>query len=271
MPKYYCGCDVGSTYAKCVIVDMDNNILSSAIVRSKIDPSESAKVSIAEAIKAIDGINGQEDLAYIIGTGYGRTQIDFAEENISEISCHAMGVHTINPKIRTIIDIGGQDVKGISVGEDGSVKDFGMNDKCAAGTGRFFELMARALDVDIAEFSDLSLKSTKNISITSQCSVFAETEVISLLAQKKSTADIAAGIQVSVAKRCFGMAKSVGLLEEVTVSGGCAKNEGLILALEKVLRVKISRLTFDPQLMGALGAAVYANQKSKVQGLKLKY
>ncbi len=271
MSKYYCGCDVGSTYAKCVILDEENNIASSAIVRSKVDPSHSAKASIEEAMKNIDGLNSVEDLAYIIGTGYGRTQIDFAQENVSEISCHAMGVHTINPKVRTIIDIGGQDVKGISVDADGSVKDFGMNDKCAAGTGRFFELMARALDVDIEDFSELSLKSTKAISITSQCSVFAETEVISLLSQKKSTADIASGIQLSVAKRCFGMAKSVGMLEEVTVSGGCAKNEGLILALEKVLRVKISRLSFDPQLMGALGAAVYANQKSKVKGMKLKY
>jgi len=271
MSKYYCGCDVGSTYAKCVILDENNNIVSKAIVRSKVDPGESAKATITQALESIDGISKPEELEYIIGTGYGRTQVALADENISEISCHAMGVHAVNPKVRTIIDIGGQDVKGISVDADGSVKDFGMNDKCAAGTGRFFELMARALEVDIEEFSGLSLKSTKNVSITSQCSVFAETEVISLLAQKVSTADIAQGIQISVAKRCFGMAKSVGLIDGVTITGGCAKNEGLILALEKVLRVKIVRLNEDPQLMGALGAAVYAVQKSKVQGMKLKY
>ena len=267
MSKYYCGCDVGSTYAKCVILGEDKKIISSATVRSKVDPGESAKAAIEEAIKDISDLKETKDLTYIIGTGYGRTQVALANENISEISCHAMGVHTINPAVRTIIDIGGQDVKGISVDSDGSVKDFGMNDKCAAGTGRFFELMARALDVPIEEFSALSLKSTKNISITSQCSVFAETEVISLLAQKKSIADIAAGIQMSVAKRCFGMAKSVGLVEGVTITGGCAKNDGLVIALEKVLRVKMVRLTTDPQLMGALGAAVYAHQKSHVKGL----
>ncbi len=267
MSKYYCGCDVGSTYAKCVILDEEKKIISSCTVRSKIDPGESAKASILGSLKNVSGVTDPKYLTYIIGTGYGRTQVAFANENISEISCHAMGVHTVDPSIRTIIDIGGQDVKGISIDTDGSVKDFGMNDKCAAGTGRFFELMARALEVNIEEFSDLSLKSTKNISITSQCSVFAETEVITLLAQKKAIADIAAGIQMSVAKRCFGMAKSVGLVEGVTITGGCAKNEGLIKALEKVLRVKIVRLNVDPQLMGALGAAVYAQQKSRVKGL----
>ena len=271
MSKYYCGCDVGSTYAKCIIVDEDKNIVSRAIVRSKVDPGESAKATISEALKNVPGISDPSELTYIIGTGYGRAQVALANENLSEISCHAMGVHTVNPKVRTIIDIGGQDVKGISVDADGSVKDFGMNDKCAAGTGRFFELMARALEVSIEEFSELSLKSTKVVSITSQCSVFAETEVISLLAQKVATADIAQGIQVSVAKRCFGMAKSVGLVEEVTITGGCAKNEGLILALEKILRCKITRLNEDPQLMGALGAAIYAHQKYHVGGMKLKY
>jgi predicted CoA-substrate-specific enzyme activase len=262
MTKFYCGCDVGSTYTKCVILGEDKEIISSSIIRSKVDPVESSKVAIAEATKNISEVNGAEDFTYIVGTGYGRAEVASANCNVSEISCHAMGAHTVNSNIRTIIDIGGQDVKGISVDEVGSVKDFGMNDKCAAGTGRFFELMARCFEMDLQQFSDLSLRAKKVIHITSQCSVFAETEVISLLAQKKQAADIAAGIQLSVAKRCFVMAKSVGLKDSVTITGGCAKNEGLILALEKVLKVKIARLDIDPQLMGALGAAVFAHQKS---------
>ncbi len=264
MKKFYCGCDIGSTYAKCVIIDEEKNIISSAIIRSKVDPSESSRLVTLEAIKKVGEINDPKDLDYIIGTGYGRTQVESANENISEISCHAMGVHTINPEIRTIIDIGGQDVKGISIDNEGSVKDFVMNDKCAAGTGRFLEMMARCFDMSLKEFSDLSLKAQKVIPITSQCSVFAETEVISHLAQKKPAADIAAGIQMSVAKRCFVMIKSVGLEERVTVTGGCAKNVGLLNALEKSLRVKMVRLDFDPQLMGALGAAVFARQKKSL-------
>lgn len=267
MKKLYCGCDIGSTYTKCVIIDDDRKIVSNATIRSKMDPCESARLVLLETVKNASGIDDPKDLTYVVGTGYGRTQVELANENISEISCHAMGVHTINPNIRTIIDIGGQDVKGISVDENGSVSDFGMNDKCAAGTGRFFEIMASCFEMNLNEFSDLSLKSKKAIQITSQCSVFAETEVISLLAQKKPAADIAAGIQMSVAKRCFVMIKRVGLEEEVTVTGGCARNEGLIRALEKCLRVKIARLEVDPQLMGALGAAVFALQKGKVKGL----
>lgn len=267
MKKFYCGCDIGSTYAKCVIIDEEKRIVSNAIIRSKIDPTESSRLVMLEALKNVNEITDPEEFTYIVGTGYGRTQIELANENVSEISCHAMGVHTINPEIRTIIDIGGQDVKGISIDSEGSIKDFGMNDKCAAGTGRFFELMANCFDMDLQEFSDLSLKATKVIPITSQCSVFAETEVISLLAQKKPAADIAAGIQMSVAKRCFVMIKSVGLEECVTVTGGCAKNMGLLKALEKCLRVKITRLDVDPQSMGALGAAVLAHKKSNEKKL----
>ena len=267
MKKFFCGCDVGSTYTKCVILDDEEKIVSNATIRSKMDPCESARLVLLEALKNADGIDDPKDFTYIVGTGYGRTQVELANENISEISCHAMGVHTVNPNVRTIIDIGGQDVKGINVDEDGSVVDFGMNDKCAAGTGRFFEIMASCFEMNLEEFSDLSLKAKKVVPITSQCSVFAETEVISLLAQKKPAADIAAGIQMSVAKRCFVMIKRVGLEEEVTVTGGCARNEGLLLALEKCLKVKIVKLDVDPQLMGALGAAVFAYQKILVKFL----
>ncbi len=264
---YYCGCDVGSTYTKAVILDENGEVVGTANIRTKIDPEETSREAIDVAMAGIDGLNNYSQLAYLVGTGYGRNEVPFANENISEISCHAMGVFTCDPEIHTIVDIGGQDVKGIGVDADGSVKEFGMNDKCAAGTGRFFEAMSRSFEVDITEFSDLSLKATRVIPITSQCSVFAETEVISLLAQKHNPADIAAGIQMAVAKRCFTMLKRVGMVEKLTVTGGCAKNRGLIQALEKLLRVKIATLSLDPQLMGALGAAVFARRKAQVQAL----
>ncbi len=153
-------------------------------------------------------------------------------------------------------------MKGISVNGDGTVKEFAMNDKCAAGTGRFFEAMSRIFRMDLTEFSEISLKAKRAIPVTAQCSVFAETEVISLLAQKNSPADIAAGIQGAVAKRCFTLLKRVGVNPKVTITGGCAKNRGLVRELEKVLKVEIAPLSVDPQIIGALGAAVFARRKA---------
>ena len=262
--NYVCGCDVGSTYGKALIMDLEGKIMGSSIVRSKIDPEKTSILSVEEAIRSCNGhcsIKGINDFAYIVGTGYGRNRVPFADENISEITCHAMGVHITNPKVRTIVDIGGQDLKGISMGADGSVKHFAMNDKCAAGTGRFFESMIRAFEVSFEEFSDMSLKAKQVVPITSQCSVFAESEVVSLVAQKKNPADIAAGIQASVAKRCFTMLKSAGIEQDVTMTGGCGKNLGLKKALEKILRFDIVQLDTDPQLMGSLGAAEFARRK----------
>lgn len=264
---YVCGCDVGSTYGKAVIMDLDGKIVGSSIVRSKSDPEETSKLAIAEAIKGTEGLM-VNDFAYLVGTGYGRNRVPFANENISEISCHAMGVHITNPVIKTIVDIGGQDLKGITIDDNGSVKHFAMNDKCAAGTGRFFEAMARVFEVDLQEFSDMSLKAKEILPITSQCSVFAETEVISMIAKKKSPNDIAAGIQLSVAKRCFTMLKSAGIKREVTMTGGCAKNKGLKLALEKILKFQITELSTDPQLMGALGACEFARKSALVANVR---
>ena len=172
-----------------------------------------------------------------------------------------MGVHVTNPSVKAIIDIGGQDVKGISIDTDGTVKNFAMNDKCAAGTGRFYEAMARSFEMTLPEFSRLSLTAKNVIPITAQCTVFAESEVISLVGEGKAMDEIAAGIQMSVAKRCFVMAKKAGAVDSITLTGGCAKNDGLKAAIEKVLKLKVVELDIDPQLMGALGAAEYARQK----------
>lgn len=262
--RYFGGCDAGSTYTKCVIIDENSKIVAHVTNRSRINPVLSAEAALKEAVAQVDGLHSAQDLAYLVGTGYGRNKVPFADENISEISCHAMGVHMANPDVHAIIDIGGQDVKGIAIDTDGTVLNFAMNDKCAAGTGRFFESMANAFEMSLEEFSRLSLKVKNVIPITAQCTVFAESEVVSLVGEGKPMEEIAAGIQLSVAKRCFVMAKKAGATDSITLTGGCAKNEGLKQAIEKVLKIKVVDLPIDPQLMGALGAAEYAKRKYHV-------
>ncbi len=260
MTAYFGGCDVGSTTGKSVILK-DGEIVADAIIKSRIDPEETARLVMADAVSKTGGIDRVEDIAYLVGTGYGRNEVPFANENISEITCHSVGAHFCDRKIRTIIDIGGQDVKAISVRDDGSVLEFAMNDKCAAGTGKFFEAMSRTFDMSIEDFSRLPLKANRLVPVTAQCSVFAETEVVSLISRKKPPADIAAGIHAAVAKRCYTLARRVGVRPKVTMTGGCAKNAGLMQALEKVLHSEVTRLDYDPQLVGALGAAVLAMRK----------
>lgn len=260
--KYFGGCDAGSTYTKCVIIDENGKMVAHVTLKSKINAVESARIGLEEAIKQVPNLHDAKDLTYLIGTGYGRNKVPFADENISEISCHAMGVHIADPSVTSIIDIGGQDIKGIAIDpKDGTVQNFAMNDKCSAGTGRFFEAMARSFEMDLDDFCSLSLKANNVIPITSQCTVFCESEVISLVGEGKPMEDIAAGIMTSVAKRCFVMAKKAGATDCITLTGGCAKNAGLKQAIERVLHLKVKDLPIDPQLMGALGAAEYARQK----------
>ena len=259
--NYFGGCDVGSTYTKCVILDESGKMVSNVTIRSKINSEKSSSEALRLACEKVVGLGTPDNLTYLIGTGYGRNKVPSADENISEISCHAMGVHVTDPKVKAIIDIGGQDVKGIAIDTDGTVKSFAMNDKCAAGTGRFFEAMANAFELSLEDFSKLSLTAKNVIPITAQCTVFAESEVITLGGESKPTDEIAAGIQMAVAKRCFVMAKKAGATDSITLTGGCAKNAGLKKAIEQVLKLKVIELKTDPQLMGALGAAEYARQK----------
>ena len=240
--KYFGGCDVGSTYTKAVILDENGKMVADTTIKSKINSEQSAIAAMKEVIDQVPELSSSKDLEYLIGTGYGRNKVPFADENISEISCHAMGVHVTDPTVKAIIDIGGQDVKGISIDTDGTVKNFAMNDKCAAGTGRFFEAMARSFELSLPEFSKLSLTAKNVIPITAQCTVFAESEVITLVGEGN-------------------MAKKAGATDSITLTGGCAKNDGLKEAIEHVLKLKVINLKTDPQLMGALGAAEYARQK----------
>ena len=199
----------------------------------------------------------REDIDTIISTGYGRVSIPFADENVTEISCHGKGANYCNPKVRTILDIGGQDSKVIKLNEKGEVIDFVMNDKCAAGTGRFLEMMARTLEIDISELGPISLDWKEDITISSMCSVFAESEVISLIALNKEKCDIAHGIHKAIAAKAFSLLKRVGLEGEFMMTGGVAKNPGVVKAVEEKIQDKLF-IAKEPEIVGALGAALYA-------------
>ena len=254
---YFGGCDVGSTTTKAVIVNC-GEIVARSIRPSKVDPEESARAVLNRAIQQVEDIHGIEDIDCLVGTGYGRIEVPFADKNISELTCHSIGAFTCDSKVRSIVDIGGHDLKAIAVNEDGTLLDFVMNDKCAAGTGKFFEAMCRVFEMEFDEFSEMSLRAKKAVAITSQCSVFAESEVLSLISKKVAPDSIALGIQESVAQRCYALLRRVGLNEKVAITGGCAKNKGLVDALTKLMKLEVVRFDEDPQLMGALGAAILA-------------
>ncbi len=257
------GCDVGSATGKAVIMK-DSTIASYTIIPSTTKPEVTARVAMDEAIKRA-GLSSLEDLQYIVGTGYGRLKVPFANENISEITCHARGAYWLLPTVRTVLDIGGQDCKAISLDDKGKVTDFVLNDKCAAGTGRFFEAMARVLDCGLEGLSSLSLQSKSPATITSQCSVFAESEVVTLVNEGVNLIDITAGLHNAVASRLNSMLRRIGIVEDVALSGGCAKNEGLVKALEEKLGVSVKRLPEDPQIVGAIGAALIAKERLSKQ------
>lgn len=253
------GCDIGSATGKAVVMK-DGEIVSYSITPSTVKPEVTARKAMDEALEKA-GLSKLEDLDYVVGTGYGRLKVEFANENVSEITCHSRGAQRVLPTTRTVVDIGGQDCKVMSISDKGKVLEFVMNDKCAAGTGRFFEAMARTLHLSLEELSTLGLSSNKPAVISSQCSVFAESEVITLINEGVGLADIIAGLSNSVAGRLSGMVGRVGLVEDVVLTGGCAKNESLARALEQRLKVKVKKLSVDPQIAGAVGAAVIAGEK----------
>jgi len=253
-----CGLDLGSATGKAVILDGDK-IISWSVVKSTRNPEMTAEKALQEAMEKVR--ISRSDIQFIMGTGYGRNGVPFINHNISEITCHARGAYWLHPGVRTVVDIGGQDCKVISLDETGKVLEFGMNDKCAAGTGRFFESMARVLDCTIGELSALALRSEQPANITKQCSVFAESEVVTMINNGVLAEDIAGGIHDSIARRIQSMAYKIGVKPDVVITGGCARNEALIKSLEKYLEVNIYRLSFNPQIAGALGAALFAKDR----------
>ena len=254
------GCDVGSLTAEAVIMN-NGTILGSEIIRVRPRAEQSA-TDVMEKLLARLHLS-YDDIEYCVSTGYGRETIPFADDNISEISCHGRGAHWLVPSIRTVIDVGGQDCKAIRVDKDGLLEDFVMNDKCAAGTGRSLELMAESLGVDITELGPLSLESSSPVVITNQCSIFAEMEILHYLCEEKSIADVAAGINESMARRVKMLVGKVGIKKDIGVTGGVSKNIGVVKYLEKMLGVTFLEFPEDPQIIGALGAAIFAAEKAK--------
>ncbi len=257
---YVAGIDSGSTSTDVVILDQNGKIKSTMIIPTGGGAMMSAEKSLAAAVEKA-GIQ-EEDIVRIVTTGYGRAYIDNGDDSITEITCHAKGAHYLNPNVRTIIDIGGQDIKAISIDEYGAVTNFLMNDKCAAGTGRFLEMMARTLGLSLEEMSTKGLEWKENIVISSMCTVFAESEVVSLVAQNKNVADIIHGLNVSVASKVGALAARLGKKNpgEYMMTGGVAKNQGIINALEEKLGAKLY-ICDEAQLCGALGAALFAYEK----------
>jgi len=256
-PLIVAGVDIGAATAKAVILS-GSKILSFSVRPTGYDVARAGGEVLRNAIDklALPSVS----LSYIISTGYGRRAVSFANKAVTEIICHAAGVSAIMPGARTIIDIGGQDSKVIALDDRGNVTNFVMNDKCAAGTGRFLEVMAKVLETDISEMGKMALLGNDPCEISSTCTVFAESEMVSLRAEGKSRENILSGIHKSLARRVSIMGASIGFKKDVIFTGGVAKNVGVKRALEDEIRFEIL-IPKDPQIMGAFGAALLAKNE----------
>lgn len=255
---YTLGIDIGSTTSKCAVLKDGKELVAHSLQTGGLGTG-----GPEEALAQLWQTSGltRADMACAFVTGYGRKNYQGADGEISELTAHALGGRFVFPDLRTVIDIGGQDAKVIALSPSGKMVNFVMNDKCAAGTGRFLDVMASILRLDVDDLDTEAAKAAAPAAISSTCTVFAESEVITLVGEGKPMDEIAAGIQMAVAKRCFVMSKKAGATDAITLTGGCAKNAGLKQAIEHVLKLKVIDLKTDPQLMGALGAAEYARQK----------
>lgn len=249
--KYFAGIDSGSTSTELVVIDENKNVVKNVMVRTGANAAQGAKNALEKSGVALD------DISYIVATGYGRKNIDFANDDVTEITCHAKGAEHLYKGVKTIIDIGGQDSKVISFDENGRVTGFVMNDKCAAGTGRFLENMAKVLELDMSEMAKIGLNYKNDLTISSMCTVFAESEVVSLIAENYSVEDIVHGLNKSVAVKTNTLLSSAKDKSKVMMTGGVANNKGVVSELEKLLKTKIF-IPENPEFCGALGAALIA-------------
>jgi predicted CoA-substrate-specific enzyme activase len=259
------GCDVGSLTAKACIMN-SKGMLASEIIRVKSTTTNSA-AEVMERTLAKAKLR-YSDLDHCCSTGYGRYEIPFAQTNMSEISCHGLGAFMMEKSIRTIIDIGGQDCKVILIDNAGNIRDFIMNDKCAAGTGKSLEILAGAIGVDLEKLGALAVKSKKPLNITNKCSIFMELEVLNHLYTRKKLKHIACGIVDAVAKRVASLAKSIDIENNICITGGVSKNPGVVRQLAYHMKTSFKPLPVDPQVIGALGAACYAMQALKTEAGK---
>lgn len=252
---YAAGVDVGSTQTKAVIIDENREIVGRSLTDTGANVVMAAEKAYNEAL--INGNLREEEVEYIIGTGYGRYRITFGNTQVTEISCHGRGAVHMFPNTRTVLDMGGQDTKAIQVSETGEIVDFCMNDKCAAGTGRFLGAASAALDIPLPDLGPTALAAQKPVRISTTCTVFAESEVLSWLGKGKKIEDILMGVHQSIAQRSIGLLQRVGIEDEVTFTGGVAKNSGMVYTLESNLNRKIN-VSAESHYMGALGAALFA-------------
>ena len=266
--EYYAGIDIGSLTGKVVILDSDGSILVQKVIPVKKLPVNTVNALLEDVLPKL-GIKTFSEITYCIGTGYGRRKIPLASETITEITCHGTGAHHLMPSIRTVIDIGGQDCKIIRLDAQGNLKNFIMNEKCAAGTGRYLEIMAETLGLTLDELGTISLKAKNPLALASKCSIYARQEVMQLISDGIKKPALAAAINKAMAERVIALAEKVGLEKDIAVSGGVAKNIGVVSNMERMLGTQFKKFPIDPQIVGALGAALiakkaYAKKKEKL-------
>jgi len=258
------GIDIGSRAAKAVIMN-DSSVLSAVICDTGPESVKTSYMTIEEALRGT-GLS-LESVQYIVATGYGRVLVPFANENISEISCHARGINWYFPSVRTILDMGGQDCKAISCDANGRVTNFIMNDKCAGGTGRFLEMIAEVLNTPLEEIGDLSLTSKTAIPFNTICAVFAKSEAITYVRKGTAKSDILAGLHEAIATRSLNLLKRVSIERDFSITGGIAKNRGMVAKLREKTGLG-PLLSQDPQIIGALGAALFAEERCVGEGAR---
>lgn len=252
---YAAGVDVGSTQTKAVIINEQGEIVGRALTMTGANVMRAAESAFAEALAG--GDLREEEVEYVVGTGYGRYKVTFGNTQVTEISCHGRGAVHMFPGTRTVVDMGGQDTKAIRVSPRGEIVDFCMNDKCAAGTGRFLGAASAALEIPLDQLGGTALKGERPVRISTTCTVFAESEVLSWLGKGKKVEDILLGVHQSIAVRSAGLLRRVGIENEITFTGGVAKNVAMIETLESALGAKVN-VSEDSHFMGALGAALFA-------------
>ncbi|MGQ0612215.1 MAG: acyl-CoA dehydratase activase [Planctomycetaceae bacterium] len=252
---YAAGVDVGSTQTKAALIDEAGRIVARAITDTGANVIQAAARAFGEALEA-GGVR-EEEVEYVIGTGYGRYRVTFGNAQVTEISCHARGAAHLFPGTRTVLDMGGQDTKAIRLRPGGEIDDFCMNDKCAAGTGRFLGAASAALEIPLADLGPTALRAAKAVRISTTCTVFAESEILSWLGRGKPIEEILLGVHESMASRSISLLRRVGIEEEVTFTGGVARNTGMVRILERLLGLKLN-VGEQSHFMGAIGAALFA-------------
>ena len=277
------GIDIGSRSANCVVLE-DGQLLTYGNIETGPDSIKTGYAVFDSAVNRRDELWGEyrmelpdvktdhlkiEDMDYIVATGYGRVIVPFAQANVTEISCHARGAHWFVPEVSTILDMGGQDCKGIRVNERGEVTNFIMNDKCAGGTGRFMEIIAEILQIPLPEIGPTSLKSTEKIPFNTICAVFAKSEAVALLKKGISKADILSGLHEAIGSRVIALLKRVGIEDKFVITGGIAKNVGVVSKVEEKSNMKAT-IPAEPQIAGAMGAAQFAYDRAKKKAAKEK-